>query len=119
MRSDRKAGINRMVTERQGGTGVGVLMKWIGIITALLSFGTAIYGLVQSAGELRERRRVVTEQVASGSAQQAAGDYASAWDSFALAATTAETDGLGAKLLGGLDTQRQQIRKAQQDLAML
>jgi hypothetical protein len=96
-----------------------LLMKWIGILTALLSFGTAIYGLVHSEGELRERKRVVAEQVASGSAQQAAGDYASAWDSFALAATTAETDGLIAKLLGSLDTQRQQIRTAQQDLAMV
>jgi hypothetical protein len=103
---------------RERGTRIGVPMKWIGIIAALLSFGTAIYGLVQSAGELRERARVVTEQYASGSAQQAAGDYASAWDSFALAATTAETDGLGAKLLGGLGAQRQQIRTAQQDLAM-
>jgi hypothetical protein len=94
-------------------------MKWIGIIGALLSFGTAIYTLARSEGELRERGRVVTEQYAAGSAQRAAGDYASAWDSFALAATTAATDGLVAKLLGGLDTQRQQIRTTQQDLAMI
>jgi hypothetical protein len=102
----------------EGGASIAALMKWVGIVTALLSLGTAIYALVRSEAELRERGRVVSEQYATATAQAAAGDYASAWDNFALAAATAAKDGLVAKLLGGLDTQQRQIRAAQQDLAM-
>ncbi len=107
-----------MTRALERGASIASLMKWVGIIGGLLSFGTAIYGLAKSEGDLRERGRVVAEQYATGNAQQAAGDYASAWDSFARAATTAGTDGLFAKLLGGLDAQQRQIRAAQQDLAM-
>jgi hypothetical protein len=103
---------------QQERAGIAPLMKWVGIIAALLSLGTAVYELVHAEAELRERGRVVREEVAAGTAQQAAGDYASAWDSLALAATTAATDALYAKLFGGLDSQRRLIRTAQQDLAM-
>jgi tetratricopeptide (TPR) repeat protein len=107
-----------MTRALERGASIASLMKWIGIIGGLLSFGTAIYALAKSEGDLRERGRVAAEQYEAGNAQEAAGDYPSAWDSFARAATTAGTDGLFAKLLGGLDAQQRQIRAAQQDLAM-
>ena len=107
-----------MTRALQRGASIASLMKWIGIVGGLLSFGTAIYALAKSEGDLRERGRVAAEQYATGNTQQAAGDYPSAWDSFSRAAATAGTDGLFAKLLGGLDAQQRQIRAAQQDLAM-
>jgi hypothetical protein len=93
-------------------------MKWVGIAGALLSFAGAIYELLHAEGELRERSRVVNEQVAAGHSQQSAGDYAAAWDSFANAAASAQVDGVFAKLLGGLSEQQQKVRTAQEDLAM-
>lgn len=93
-------------------------MKWVGIAAALLSFATALYELVRSEGDLRERHRVVAEQLAAGHTQQLAGDYAAAWDSLQKAASTAAEDGLAAKLLGGLSQERKAIRDAQEDLAM-
>jgi len=93
-------------------------MKWIGIAAGLLSFATAVYAVVHSEAELRERHRVVSEDLAAGHAQQAAGDYTGAWDSFAKAASVAEVDGVLAKLLGGLSEARKTIRAAQEDLAM-
>lgn len=94
------------------------LMKWVGIAAALLSFATALYELVRSEADLRERHRVVAEELATGRAQQLAGDYAAAWDSLEKAAATAAEDGLAAKLLGGLGQERRTIRDAQEDLAM-
>ena len=94
------------------------LMKWVGIAAALLSFASAVYALIHSEAELRERHRVVTEDLAAGHAQQAAGDYPAAWDSFAKAASVAEVDGVLAKLLGGLSEERTTVRATQEDLAM-
>jgi hypothetical protein len=93
-------------------------MKWVGIVTALISFGGALYGLIHSAGELRDHKRVFGEQLKSGRAQQAAGDFAGAWDSFSHAEATVADQGVFAKLLGGLSAEQQQARTAEQDLAM-
>jgi len=98
--------------------GFGKIMAWIGIAAALISFGTAVYELLHAQGELRERRRVVAEQMFSGQTEQAAGYYPAAWDSFQKAADTAATDGTIAKLLGGLSNERQAARTAQENLAM-
>jgi hypothetical protein len=97
---------------------VGTVMKWVGIITALISFGTALYALIHSAGELRDHRRVFQEQFKSGQAQQAAGDFANAWDSFTHAETTVADEGVFSKLLGGLSGEQREVRMAEQDLAM-
>jgi hypothetical protein len=77
-------------------------MKWVGIITALISFGGALYGLMYSGGELRDHKRVFQEQFKSGQAQQAAGDFVGAWESFAHAEATVADEGTFSKLLGGL-----------------
>jgi hypothetical protein len=98
--------------------GFGKFMAWIGIAAALISFGTAVYELVHAQSELRERRRVVAEQMFSGQTEQAAGYYPAAWESFQKAADTAQADGMIAKLLGGLGKERQSVRTAQENLAM-
>lgn len=103
---------------RDGSRKLAKLMAGVGIAAALLSFGTAVYELLHAQGELRERGRIVAEQLAVGREQQAAGYYPAAWDSFEEASATAQVDGLFAKLFGGLGAEREQIRIAQQDLAM-
>jgi hypothetical protein len=97
---------------------IGTLMKWVGVITALISFGGALYGLIHSASELRDHKRLFGEQLKSGQAQEAAGDFAGAWDSFAHAETTVADEGVFSKLLGGLSAEQQEVRTAEQDLAM-
>jgi hypothetical protein len=96
----------------------GAVMKWVGIVTALISFGTALLALIHSAGELRDHKRVFGEQLKSGQAQAAAGDFAGAWDSFTHAETTVVDEGVFSKLLGGLSAEQQEVRTAEQDLAM-
>jgi hypothetical protein len=93
-------------------------MKWVGIFTALISFCGALYGLIHSASELRDHKRVFQEQLKGGQAQAAAGDFANAWDSFAHAEATVADEGVFAKLLGGLSAEQREVRTAEQDLAM-
>jgi len=93
-------------------------MKRVGIATALLAFGSAVYGVIHAEADLRERGRVVAEQLAAARAQQAAGDYPAAWESLQRASAAAEVDGTFAKLLGRLSAQRESVRMAQEDLAM-
>ncbi|HTB86579.1 MAG TPA: hypothetical protein VK743_01435 [Steroidobacteraceae bacterium] len=97
---------------------IGAVMKWVGIVTALISFGTALYALIHSAGELRDHKRVFQEQFKSAQAREAAGDFAGAWDSFTHAETTVADEGVFSKLLGGLSAEQRQVRAAEQDLAM-
>jgi hypothetical protein len=97
---------------------IAALMKWVGIITALISFGGTLYGLIHAAGELRDHKRVFGEQLKSGEMQEAAGDFAGAWDSFTHAEATVADEGVFSKLLGGLSAEQKQIRAAEEDLAM-
>jgi hypothetical protein len=97
---------------------IGAVMKWVGIVTALISFGTALYALAHSASELRDHKRVFREQFESGKMQWASGDFANAWDSLTHAETTVADEGVFAKLLGGLSPEQREVRTAEQDLAM-
>ena len=97
---------------------IGAVMKWVGIIAGLISFGGTLYGLMHSAGELRDHKRVFGEQLKSGQAQEAAGDFPGAWDSFTHAEATVADEGVFAKLLGGLSSEQREVRTAEQDLAM-
>lgn len=99
-------------------SGVGAVMKSVGIVTALISFGTALYALAHSASDLRDHKRVFREQLKSGQMQWASGDFANAWDSFTHAETTVAEEGVFAKLLGGLSSEQREVRTAEQDLAM-
>jgi hypothetical protein len=104
------AGASRSRTERA--------LKWVGAITAVLSLIFGIQKLVQSisADNAADRRTAELREV--GRMQQANGDYAAAWDSFAAALETAESGGALAKLLGRVDARTQELRALQQDLAM-
>ena len=93
-------------------------MKWVGIVTALISFGGALYGLIHSAGELRDHKRIFQEQLKSGQTQAAAGDFAGALDNFTHAEAMVADEGVFSKLLGGLSTEQREVRTAEQDLAM-
>jgi hypothetical protein len=97
---------------------VGTVMKWVGIVTALISFGTSLYAIAHSASELRDHKRVFREQLKSGQMQWASGDFANAWDSFTHAETTVADEGVFVKLLGGLSEEQREVRTAEQDLAM-
>jgi hypothetical protein len=94
------------------------LGAWIGIVAALLSVGSAIYGVAHAQADLRERSRVVGEQLAAAQLERSAQDYSSAWESLQLAGKEASVDGLFAKLLGGLSKEQRAVRTAQEDLAM-
>ena len=107
-----------MVEAGPEGGKFAAVMKWIGVAAALLSFGSAVYGVLHAQADLRERGRLISEQLAAGRSQQTAGDYAAAWESFRKAGTAAESDGVFAKLLGGLGSQGRAVRTAQEDLAM-
>jgi hypothetical protein len=93
-------------------------MRWVGIAAALLSLGSAVYGVLSAQADLRERSRVIAERLAAARSQAAAADYPGAWDSLQQASATAAADGLFAKLLGGLSAQRRAVRTAQEDVAM-
>jgi hypothetical protein len=93
-------------------------MKWVGIATALITFGTTVYALIHSASELTDHKRVFGEQLKSGQAQEAAADFAGAWDSFTHAEATVADEGVFSKLLGGLSAEQREVRTAEQDLAM-
>ena len=97
---------------------VGAVMKWVGIAAALISFGTALFALIHSASELRDHKRVFGDQFKSGQTQEAAADFAGAWDSFTHAEATVADEGIFSKLLGGLSSEQQQVRTAEEDLAM-
>lgn len=97
---------------------IGAVMKWVGILTALISFATALYALLHSASELRDHKRVYREQFQSAQMQAASGDFANAWDSFTHAEATVADEGVFAKLVGGLSAEQREVRTAEQDLAM-
>ncbi len=95
------------------------LLRWIGGVTAVLSLILGLYQVAHLVSNTRERQRHIAELLAVGKEQQGAGDYPAAWASFEQALNSADEGGQIAKLIGRLDAERQQIRKAQEDLAML
>jgi tetratricopeptide (TPR) repeat protein len=97
---------------------IGTLMKWVGGVTAILSLIIGLYQITQLLADVRERQRQVSELHKVGKAQQAAGDYESAWASFEQAVKIAETGGQLAKLTGSLSEEQRRSRNAQEDLAM-
>lgn len=94
------------------------VLKWAGSLTAILSLFFGLYQLATMISEGRERGRHVDEAIAVGKAQQAAGDFAAAWESFAVAQTNAEAGGMLAKMAGKLDERQLAVRAAQEDDAM-
>lgn len=95
------------------------LLKWVGGVTAVLSLILGVYQVTQLVSNIRERQRHIAELLAVGMEQQGAGDYPAAWVSFEQALKSADEGGQIANLTGRLDAERRQIRKAQEDLAMV
>ena len=104
------AGAPRSRTERA--------LKWVGVLTAVLSLFFGVQKLIQSISEDNAADRRIAELREVGRMQQAAGDYAAAWDSFAAALETAESGGVVAKLLGRVDARTHELHVLQEDLAM-
>ncbi|MEX2223721.1 MAG: hypothetical protein WEG40_18180 [Candidatus Rokuibacteriota bacterium] len=94
------------------------LMKWVGIVAAVLSLIAGVRQVLTLTGESAERERRIGELLATGAAQQSAKDYPQAWMSFETALTQAEQGNLLAKLTRRLGERRRQVRVAQEDLAM-
>lgn len=94
------------------------LMKWVGIVAAVLSLIAGARQFLTLTAESAERERRIGELLATGAAQQSAKDYPQAWTSFETALMQAEQGNLLAKLTRRLGERRQQVRLAQENLAM-
>ena len=95
------------------------ILKWVGSITAILTFIFAVYQLIQLIGGIQDQKRQVNEFLNLGKNEQDAGNYESAWSSYEQAMSSAQEGGLFAKLFGSLSSEQLKIRKAQEDLAMV
>jgi hypothetical protein len=110
--------LNKQAAATEGAGAVGGMMKWVGVLAALISFGGAVYKVVQSTAEMRDRRVQVEQGIERAHEQLIAGDYAAAWGSYAGAQAIASADGLIARMLGGLSEEQQTIVTDRQELAM-
>jgi hypothetical protein len=94
------------------------IKKWLGVIAAVVSAGSAIYGVLEFQAEKTESSRVVEERLTAGRMQQGAKDYPGAWTDLQEAAKVSKDEGLLLSLFGGLSTEKQKVRDAQEDVAM-
>lgn len=108
----------RAAKDKKEGGLLGTFKTWLALIAAVLSASAGIYGVLKSQAAQRERAREVSEQLQAAQFDESAGDYASAWASVQQAGKTARADGVLAKLLWGLSAQEEQVRTAQEVLAM-
>jgi hypothetical protein len=96
-------------------------MKWavgiVAVLALLLLFG--LWQLVKLVADARKQQRQVVQLYEAGKQQQQAEDYQSAWASFEAAIPLAAVDRALPWLTGRLDTARQQLRIAREDLAMV
>jgi hypothetical protein len=93
-------------------------LKWVGVVTVLLSLLLLLNQASQVFAEIRDRQRQVGELQAMADRQQRAGEYSRAWASLENAATAAAQGSYLAKLASPPDPERQVVRTAQEDLAM-
>jgi tetratricopeptide (TPR) repeat protein len=103
-----------------GSTGrfVDTPLKWVGVVTVLLSLLLLLNQASQVFAEIRDRQRQVGELQAMADRQQRAGEYSQAWASLENAAATAARGSYLARLANPPDPERQVVRTAQEDLAM-
>ena len=93
-------------------------LKWIGVVTVLLSLLLLVNQASKVFAEIRDRQRQVGELQAMADQQQRAGAYQAAWASLARADTTAGQTSYLARLASSPEAERQAVRTAQEDLAM-
>ena len=94
------------------------IMKWVGIVAAVLSLIAGVRQFLTLNAESAERERRIGELLATGAAQQQAMDYPQAWTTLETALAQADQGNLLAKLTGRLGARRQQVRTAQENLAL-
>lgn len=94
------------------------IMKWVGIVAAVLSLIAGVRQFLTLSAESAERERRIGELLATGAAQQQARDYPQAWTTLETALGQAEQGNLLAKLTRRLGERRRQVRAAQENLAM-
>jgi hypothetical protein len=94
------------------------LKKWLGVVAAVLSAGSGIYGVLEFQAEKSEHARVVEERLTAGHMEQGAKDYPGAWTDFQEAAKASTSEGPLVSLFGGMSAEQQKVREAQENLAM-
>lgn len=94
------------------------VMKWVTRATAVLALVFAVQQVMKTVADVRDRRRQVSELIASEEVQRHNADYWHAWDSLDQAIKIAESGGVLAKLTGQLSTEARELRAAQDNLAM-
>lgn len=94
------------------------VMKWMGIVVAVLSFIFGVQQFISQTAESTERERHLAELMTIGEAQMTAKDFPRALVSYEAAEALTEKGNLLAKLTRRLGKERQQVRAAQEDLAM-
>lgn len=104
--------------QRRRRSSLDAAKRWFGVGATLVSVWTGFYGFLEYQADKQDRKRVVAEELVASRTQQLAGDYQQAWDSLAQAAKAIDADGILVKVFGGLSTDQQQLRTAQEDLAM-
>jgi hypothetical protein len=105
-------------SEKSEKSGVDAFKKWLGLVAAVLSLGSAAYGLLHAQADKQQRDHTASDKLESGRLQEKAGDYAQAWDSLQQAAKVAAADGVVSRLIGGLSKRQEEVHTEQQNLAM-
>jgi tetratricopeptide (TPR) repeat protein len=90
-------------------SGVDSAKKWLGVAAAVLSFGSAAYGVLHEQASKRQRENQVTQLLASGRLQEKASDYDHAFESFQKAKKIADADDVFASVIGGLGKRRAEV----------
>jgi tetratricopeptide (TPR) repeat protein len=93
-------------------------LKWVGVVTLLLSVLLLLNQASKVFAEIRDRQRQVGELQAMADRQQRAGEFEDAWASLERAAATANHGSYLARLASRPEVERQAIRSAREDLAM-
>jgi tetratricopeptide (TPR) repeat protein len=103
-------------SEKKGG--LDQVKRWIGLGAALLSLGSAVFGVLHAQAARRARVAEASELMASGRLQEKAGDYPHAWDSFQKAAKLTSEDGMISRFIfGKLSKQEAEAHDALEELA--
>jgi tetratricopeptide (TPR) repeat protein len=93
-------------------------LKWVGVVTLLLSVLLLMNQASKVFAEIRDRQRQVGELQAMADRQQRAGEFQDAWASLERAAATVDQGSYLAKLASRPEVERQAVRSAREDLAM-
>ena len=97
---------------------VNTPLKWVGVVTILLSLLLLLNQASKVFAEIQDRQRQIGELQAMADQQQRAGNFQDAWASLERAADTTTRGSYFARLASPPEPERQAVRAAQEDLAM-